>query len=102
MATLLDTYNLATGTDGSILLAKCTAAVAKTAQAILSEPPQTQNHSNRLRWAKAALVDPSSEAKRMLWAVLGNPTVQANGASTPDSDLEWVVGQLVNIFAGES
>jgi len=101
MPTLLDIYNIAMGPDGSTLLAKTAGAVAKRASAVLAEPESTMNRAKRLAWAKRALLDPVAEAKRMLWAVLGNATVQTQGAAVADNDLEWVVGQLIDVFAVE-
>jgi hypothetical protein len=101
MSNLLDIYNLAMGPDGSTLLAKTAGAVAKRANAVLTEPENSPGRGKRIAWAKRALVDPVAEAKRMLWAVLGNATVQANGAAVADNDLEWVVGQLIDVFATE-
>jgi hypothetical protein len=101
MSNLLNIYNLAVGPDGSTLLAKTAGAVAKVAWGVLSEPEATQNHAKRVAWAKRVLLDPVSEARRMLWAVLGNATVQSAGAAVEDNDLERVVGQLVDLFSAE-
>jgi hypothetical protein len=38
-------------------------------------------------------------ADQMLWAVCGNPTIQSSGDAASDSDIQYVVSNLVDFFA---
>jgi hypothetical protein len=98
-ATLAQVY----GMQGDALLKnRTTAAIAKLAYYIVStEPANTENHANRLLWAKACLLTPEPEANRMLWAILQNTDVQDGiiAGTLADSLIEYVVGVLCNTFA---
>jgi hypothetical protein len=96
MATYSQIYNLHANSE---LRNKVTVACSIAAQAILSEATSTDNHAARLLWARAALVNPQEEATRMMWGILGNPTIQNAGAASTDGDVQWVVNSLINTFA---
>lgn len=77
---------------------RITAAAAKTAYYIISaEAPETENHANRLIWAKTVLDNPESMANRMLWGVLQNGDIQTDPMN--ETTIQYVVDVLVNVFA---
>jgi hypothetical protein len=78
---------------------KVSVAVAVAAQDVRNEAENTPNHRARRRWADMASVNPEAIAEQMMWAVLGNPTIQTNGEESPDSDVQFVVNGLVDVFA---
>lgn len=98
MATLLEIYNLAQ--SQSTLRSRVSAAVADCALDVLNEDPGTTNHADRVVWAKQALIDPTTEANRMFWGVLGNATIQASGEASTDNDILYVVAGLIDVYAG--
>lgn len=97
MATLLEQWNLRRNPGN--LKERTASAIAAVAIGVFAEDVNTANHANRIKWATASLIDPENWADRMFWGVIQNPTVSASGDATSDSDLLWVVGQLVNLFA---
>lgn len=105
MATLLEQYAMKSDAD---LKNRVESAVSKTAQNILSsEPGTTPNSRNRRKWAENAAGMPELFSARMLWSVVGNPTIQGHYVSTtphataniPDGDIEFVVADMVDNFA---
>ena len=77
------------------------AAVAVQADAIRQEAGATTNHTNRVKWAKQAFIDPQAMANKMSWAILA-----ANAASTlaqiqaaTDASLLSAVAAAVDTFA---
>ncbi len=99
MATLLQIYNL--HAEGDELKARVAAAIADAAQDVLNELSATDNHENRLVWAKDSLVNAEASAERMFWGVLGNATIQSSGNSATDGDIQYIVNGLINTFAGD-
>jgi hypothetical protein len=97
MATYLDIYNLRR--MSSNLRNRVTVAVVKAAQDVLNEDAGTPNHAGRLRWAQTALQDAEGMAERLLWGVVGNAAIQANGEASADGDLQFVVNGLIDTFA---
>lgn len=88
------------------LKSRATAAIAKAAQDVLNESPETTNHAARVLWAKAALVDAGGMAEKMLWGIVGNSNVQAAEAVGSTADAGWrdskcdeAVAGLIDIFA---
>ena len=82
---------------------KITVAVIVAAEAIRTEDPATTNHANRLTWAKAAFENPTSQASKMLMALLAankDATVSAI-TSVTDANLQAQVDAAVDVFAGE-
>ena len=95
MGTLLEDYNLRYTDSG--LKVKATTAIARAAQAVLSEDEQTVNHANRLIWAKRVLAaETTSEAEKFLWPIIGLGTITGQSS---DNDILWAVNQFVNLFA---
>ena len=83
----------------SILKDKVSVAVSVAAMDIRNEAESAPNHRARKRWADQAIVNPEGQAEAMLWAVLGNPSIQATGEASPDGDVQFVVNGLVDTFA---
>lgn len=78
-------------------------AIDIAAKNVRDELPETPNHAHRLKWAKRVENNPVQlldEAHRMMFRVLDNPTIAAAGNSATDSDVQFVVNGLVDMFAG--
>lgn len=93
----IDTWNLRF--VSSNLKCRAAVAVAKAAQDILNEVPETANHANRVIWAKEALLDCLGKAEQMLWPLVSNATISAAGESCTDSDIQFVVNSNIDSFA---
>ena len=95
MGTLLEDYHLRYTDSG--LKVKTTTAIARAAQAVLSEDEQTANHANRLVWAKRVLAaETTIEAEKFLWPIIGLCTITGQSS---DQDIFWAVNQFINLFA---
>lgn len=76
---------------------------------IINESAETADHVNRLAYARAIIGNPVAQVAFFAPGVLTNPTLvgeagNANGASgtpIPDSDLDFVVASLWNIYADQ-
>lgn len=97
MATYEEIYNLRE--QGGQMLARVTVAITKAAEDIYNENVEADNHAARLLWAKTSMFAPKIMADQMLWAVLQNASIQANGNASTDSDIQFVVNGLVERFA---
>lgn len=97
MATYIEIFNLRF--ESTNLRTRAVVAVAKAAQDILNEDPSTTNHTARIAWARQALQDTARTADAMLWGLVGNATIQANGEASPDGDIQFVINSLVDQFA---
>jgi hypothetical protein len=95
MATLTEIANL--HGSGS-LRSRVMAAIAKASQDIINEAPETPSHAARLIWAKESLLNADSAAEKMMWAVVGNASIQATGENCTDNDVKFVVNSNVNQF----
>lgn len=98
MATLAELWTLM---EDPTLKEKVSSACLVAAEAIRTEDSQTANHTNRLKWAKAAMLDPVKAGDDMLKAVLAanrNATVQqiqsANDAAV-QSNVNTAVDALI-------
>lgn len=96
MATLLDLYDLR---YNEAMKKRVTAAIAKAAQDVLAEDDQTANHTNRVIWANDALKDAQLMTEKIMWRVLGNATIAANGEASTDNDIQFVVNSLIDFVA---
>lgn len=96
MANFLQIYQLKSNAQ---FKSRVASAVAKGAYNVLIEPANTTNHSDRLIWAHNAMANAESSAEQMLWSVVQNPIIQANGINSTDSDIELVINGLIDIFA---
>lgn len=93
---LIDQYNLKSNAQ---FKARVSAAISVAANDIMNEDAGTTNHTERLVWAKASIKDPETVAEQMLWLVVQNPTIQTNGLSSSDNDIQFVVNSYVDFLA---
>jgi len=104
---LIDVYAWATQPDQNATLKRqLAAAIASAAVQVLSEDPVTPNNTNRQLWAKRVLATPTAPlgmADQMIWGCLGNVAIQnelaAPGSHVPDSDLEYCVSTLIDVYS---
>jgi hypothetical protein len=83
---------------------KLEVAVIVAADTIRTESPATENHANRLAWAKGAFGDPSSAAVEMLKALIAankDATIASITGAT-DAQIQAKVDAAVDIFADGS
>ncbi len=86
--------------EGSLLAA---------AAQILNEAASTANHANRLLWANAIYTSPQTQTQFFLPGMLTNATIAgeagnaagASGTPCADSDVDYVVASLFNIYANQ-
>lgn len=88
-------------------------AIIKTADYVLSEPPETENHESRLAMAESIITmqDATMWASRFMPKVANNVTIANHyasavaaenphpGLAAPDSDVEYVVSMFWDDFA---
>jgi len=91
----ITTYNLL-HSEGALWQSAAVAAM-KSAVNIKNENPETQRHTERMQWAYDVLANPDNWVTAHRWDILQNPTIAANGHSSSDSDIEFVVAGLVPI-----
>lgn len=99
-------YDAAKGNDET-LVKQVAYACKKAAYDITQEDPGTTNHAERLQWSRnVTLTDdaPLKWARKMVWRVLDNATIQSGigsgGSSTAtDSDVQFAVNSLIDEFA---
>lgn len=96
MATFLELYALRFSEN---MKKRVTVAIAVAAQNILAEDGGTTNHANRVIWADEALKDAQLMAEKIMWRVLGNASIAANGEASSDSDIQFVVNSLIDFVA---
>jgi len=80
---------------------KIQVACIVAAEAIRNEAPATENHSNRLVWAKKAFENPSAVRQQMLMALLAaNKSMSvAELQAASDAAIQTAVNGAVNVFA---
>jgi hypothetical protein len=81
---------------------KVARSVDIAARNVINEDSGTENHKNRLVWAKWIRAEPDrvvAESHRAILHVLDNPTVAAAGNASADNDVQYVVNGLVNELA---
>ena len=90
--------------NSSSLRNRVAVALAAAAEAVRNEAAATANHAARFAWATGTVLGnergPESEARRLMWMVLQNATIQAAGEASTDNDVQFVVNGLVNFAAG--
>ena len=74
------------------------------AENVFSEINTTNNHVNRLLWAKATMLDPVTAGNRMMWAVLAQnmATTLANVLVASDAAVQTAVSLAIDLFANGS
>jgi hypothetical protein len=98
VATLQELFDLRSNT---LLRNRVAAACDIAADAIRSEASATENHANRLIWAKMVLSQPFESAGAMLREVLAANAALTLAQITAASDaaLQAAVNAAVNLFA---
>ena len=98
IADYIDLYGLKNNSD---LNNRIEVAISKSAYDISNENPATDNHANRLAWAKEALSDPGLKSSEMLWALLAKHSDASLGAILGSSDefVQSAVSGVVDLFA---
>jgi hypothetical protein len=94
----VDIYAAATDSD-SVLVKQITVAMFKSAANIINEDPLTENHANRIGWARKVTDSPAAllaDASRWSWKVLENATIQTNPTTSPDNDIQFVVDSILH------
>ena len=101
MATLTELYALK---NSSSLRNRVAVALAAAAEDVRNEALATANHAERFTWATQVVLGsdrgPEHEARRLMWMVLQNATVQTSGEASTDNDIQFVVNGLVSFAAG--
>ena len=92
-----DIYNAAVVVD-SPLRKRIAVALHKAATDIAAEDPQTQDHSQRLAWARRVFADPVGWADKCVWLVLQNPVIAAVPDTAPDNDVQFDVNSKIAVF----
>jgi len=96
-----DIYAAATDED-STLRKQVAVAIHRAAVDVVNESASTENHSDRLSWARKVLRSasgPTTESGAWTWKVLENATIQANPAAATDNDVQFVINGLVDTMA---
>jgi hypothetical protein len=71
----------------------------KLAGDVLSEAPETANHTNRVLWANTVLADPRVKVAEMRTHILLNATIAADPNGASSADIEFVISGLIDSFA---
>ena len=101
MATYTEIRNIFSNTD---MRNKTTVACIVAAEAIRNEAVGTENHANRLLWAKAAFSNPTAVADKMLMAMLAanKDASAATILGATDTAIQNNVNAAVDLFADGS
>jgi hypothetical protein len=91
----LDLYNLLQG--NGTLWKICEIAALKAAWDILNEDSKTAHHNERKQWAHNIIGSPSQWVNANRYKILQNATVCAAGDNATDSDVQFVINQLVPV-----
>ena len=93
-----DIYTAATN-DAHVLRQQVAVAIVKAAVDVINEATNTEDHSQRMAWARRALSDPTGWAAKSIWKVLENATIQSAPTEATDSDVQFVINSLVNTLS---
>jgi hypothetical protein len=74
-------------------------ACVNAAKDIFNEDGGTANHANRLIWATKVLDGAPAQAEHMMWGIVSDATIQANGDGSSDAQIQTAVNSLVNFMA---
>lgn len=106
MASYAEYYDAAVSADDGKLMKQVAYAIKKAAYDITNEDPGTTNHAERTQWSRNVTLTndaPMQWARKMIWRVLDNSTIQSgigSGTSTTsDNDLQTAVNALIDEFA---
>jgi hypothetical protein len=98
MATYNEIYNMRY--HDSDFKNRVVVACVVAAKDIFNEDPGTTNHTNRLAWATKVIDGAPGQAERMLWGLVSDTTIQANGDASTDGQIQTAVNSLIDFFAG--
>jgi len=93
-----DIYTAATSEE-SVLRQQIAVAMFKAAVDIINEDEGTENHYNRLAWARKVTNSnsaPVDEAEKWIWKVLENSTIQAAPTTSSDNDVTFAVNSIIS------
>lgn len=99
MATLNEVHQLVNGSPD--LRQRFLAARVEACWDVAEESPSTTNHANRLSWAESILDDYNAHSQREYTRFLANATIQTNGNSSTDNDIQYVVNESVDSWADD-
>ena len=76
-------------------------ACVLAADAIRTEPSNTPNKANRLKWAKTVLQNPAADVQAMVWAVLAQNASQplSTIVNATDAQVLAAVSAAVDVLA---
>jgi hypothetical protein len=82
-------------------------ALLAAAAQIFNEDPTAPNHASRRAWANAIYASPEAQARAFMPGMLTNATIAASAGNAPgdsgtpvsDSDVDYVVSSLFNVYA---
>jgi len=99
MASYLELFTLKNDSD---LQDRILVATVVAAEAIRTDADPPANQVQREAWARQALLDPVTESRRMLWAVLAanKSATTASILAVEDTVLQGSVNAVVDLFAG--
>jgi len=97
MATYNEIYNMRY--HDSDFKNRVVVACVNAAKDIFNEDAGTANHANRVTWATKVLDGAPAQAEHMLWGIVSDATIQANGDSSSDTQIQTAVNSLVNFMA---
>lgn len=87
--------------ESETLRNKVRVACVLAAEAIRTEPSNTQNKANRLKWARSVWSNPSADMQAMVWAVLAQNAAQplASIVNATDAQVQAAVNAAVDVLA---
>jgi hypothetical protein len=94
-------FELLTAAENADLNRRIRVAVIVAAETIRTEPSNTPNNVNRLKWARDTFLDPTTAAQRILPAVLAQNRAATFSqiVNADDSTVQTAVDAAVNVFA---
>lgn len=96
------TYSeLLQASESEALRNKVRVACVIAAEAIRTEPANTPNRANRLKWARSVLTTPDGDVRAMLWAVLAQNASLSLAAivGASDAQVQTAVNAAVDVLA---
>ena len=95
MSVYTDIHDAATD-PAHVLRKQVATALFKTAGDVMNESDATEDHPQRLAWARRVIADPVSWAEATIWLVLQNATIQAAPTTSTDDAVQFVTNGLVS------
>lgn len=92
---LIDKYDL--GADPTFR-ARCQTAALEAATNVMSEPPETEGHTQRATFANKVLLQPSLTTPAMAFGVAAQPGI--SGPDATDNDILFTTNALWDAWSG--